>query len=496
MESTNKRPFSYNRGIRYGGNTYPSSDATLVDNNGQQWQGPIFVDANSQYYTMQDGTPTPVTPLHTLDEVSVTAPKKHKRLSDAFGDFLTQSNDATMISNLPHKEYNPHLKDNAIKGAALHNAWEKDNPNLASWSYAASAVPFAVAATPVAMGAADAALATKVGQVALNSAEAVLNSPLTQVANTGIGVGFGARAVSDISQGKFTPSTALDLIGLPLGVKSGINVYNGLKRNDFQLGKYINEESSIPRNIKKEGAKRYTSFIESQEYKDRLENAGLDNVWENMKDLANKRVNGIGYFPGRMQNTVYKDPKILGLSSTGSIFGDPYYGITLKRSLYPDRVMPTLDHEIAHWATKNARVNDRGFLGDIMRYDESIAPNITWEDMLRKEIKRDPNMTVDNATQLEKDYNYLIDPQEKRARAMAIYQQAKDNKMTTDKFVDMWTASNGEIYNFAPAQLRDMAKVLTVDNIKKYLNRFLGVPTPVGIGTTLMNAQNNQNYDR
>ncbi len=87
---TNNRIFSYNRGIRYGDNTYPSSDATLVDENGQQWQGPIFADANSQYYTMQDGKAVPVMPVHTLDEVSVTGPKRYNALGDSFGTLATK----------------------------------------------------------------------------------------------------------------------------------------------------------------------------------------------------------------------------------------------------------------------------------------------------------------------------------------------------------------------------------------------------------------------
>lgn len=78
---------------------------------------------------------------------------------------------------------------------------------------------------------------------------------------------------------------------------------------------------------------------------------------------------------------------------------------------------------------------------------------------------------------------------------MSIYQQAKDNNVTTDEYVDMWTILNGEIYNFAPEQLRALSKVLTVDNLKKYLNKFLGIVAPVGVSSTSMYNKSRQNYD-
>lgn len=492
---TKTRRFSYTSPIMFQGSYYPTAEWDIQSDTGEVNPTTVFADAKGSYYTLDNnGSAIPVMPFHNLDEVNVIAPKKQDVSANAFSRYLTMSNDNTQVNNLPHREYNTHLKENAEKGAKEHALWEKEHPNLTAWGEIAGAIPFGVASIPLIAGTGQTLLGTAAGQAVKSGATKVLANPLVEAANGAIGLGFAGKGVHDISQGKFTPETALDLMGLPIGVKAEINIAKGLKRNGFNLGKYITNESSIPRSLKKEGAKRYMDFIQSSEYENRLKNAGLENHWQDMKDLANKRLNGIGYFPGRMQKTIKGNPNTFGLSTVNS--SSPYYGITLKQSLYPNRVMPTLDHEIAHWTTKNAGIEDKGFLGDIMRYNESISPNKPWEDVLREELKAKPNMTIDEAEQLEESYKYLIDPQEKRARAMAIIQQAKDLNKTPDEFVDMWVAPNGKFFNFAPEQLKDMSMVFTKDNLKKYLNKFLGISAPVGVGTTLMYNQNQQNYDK
>lgn len=488
----NTREFSYTRPIMFQGEYYPSADSVISDEYGNKTEGRIFADANGQYYTKdRDNNVFPVMPVENLDDVVITAQDKREPL--LFNRYLTR-NDKTQVNNLPHREYNTSLKASAERGAREHALWDKEHPNLASWRDATTAVPFGIASIPLVASGGQTLLGTAAGQAIKDGVSRVLGNPIIEAANNAVGTAFASRGVNDIIQGKFTPDTALDLMGFPIGVKTGINIANGLKRNNFNVGKYITNESSIPRSLKKEGAKRYMDFIQSSEYENRLKNAGLKNHWQDMKDLANKRLNGIGYFPGRIQKTINGNPNTLGLSSVGS--SNPYYGITLKQSLYPNRVMPTLDHEIAHWATKNAGIEDKSFLGDIMRYNEGVSPNKPWEDVLREEVKANPNMTIDDAEQLGERYNYLIDPQEKRARAMAIIQQAKDLNKTPDEFVDMWVAPSGKFFNFAPEQLRDMSMVFTKDNLKKYLNKFLGISAPVGVGGTLMYNQNKQNYDR
>lgn len=491
----NTREFSYTKPIMYQGEYYPSADSIISDEYGNKTKGSIFADADGQYYTKdKDNNVFPVMLVNNLDDVVVTAQNKQV-LPAMFNNYLTMSNDRTKVNNLPHREYNTHLKERTERGAKEHALWDKEHPNLAAWRDFTTAIPLGVAAAPLVGGGGSALLETGMGQAAKHGIVTLMENPVMEVANNAVGLRFARKGVNDLSQDKFTPETVMDLMGFPLGIKSGLNIAKGLKRNDSNLGKYLTDEGPIPRKIKEAGTKRYINFIENPEYKNRLEDANLEKHWQDMRNFANKRLNGFNYFPGRTtKGIIYNNPNTQGAAGM-SIF-NPYSGITLKKNLFPNEVMPTLDHEIAHWATKNAGVETKGFLGDIMRYNESISPNKSWGDVLIEEIQTNPSITVDYVTELERYYNYLIDPQEKRARAMSIYQQAKDHNMTTDNFVDMWTDQNGRIYSFAPEQLRDMFMVFTKDNLKKYLNKFLGISAPIGVGGTLMYNQNKQNYDK
>ncbi len=271
MGNDNNRTFSYNRGISYKGNTYPSSDATIVDDDGGQRLGPIFVDANSQYYTMQNGVPVSVMPLHTLDEVTVT-PNREKRLTDGFNDWLTQSNDVTMVNNLPHGEYNTHLRDNAIRGAESHAAWEKEHPNAAAWGRVAGAVPFAVAAAPFVLGAGEALAGTALGQGISSGLGMVANVasnstwlPWLDAAATSY---FGAHGLQDIANGKFTPETALEVMPLGKAVSPIINEGRHLATN-------INDYNNINNFIERYGYTQYKpklGLVFDDEKLDRLTN--------------------------------------------------------------------------------------------------------------------------------------------------------------------------------------------------------------------------------
>ncbi len=320
---TNNRIFSYNRGIRYGDNTYPSSDATLVDENGQQWQGPIFADANSQYYTMQDGKAVPVMPVHTLDEVTVTAPKKHKTASDYFGDYLTMSNDATKVFNTPHRDYNTHLAERAIRGAQSHAAWEQEHPNLAAWSYAAGAAPFAVASAPLVAGVGDALAGTAIGQGITNGLGLVSNAasnstwlPWVDAAATSY---FGAHGLQEMANGNFTPETALEVAPLMQMAKP---VYNAGKEA-VDIGKELYDTGAL--------WDRYTTF------QGRFGNYG-DNLLTNMYGtyarrfgLPDKaRVPADAIRKVREDVTINKDGKV-NLTGRKGFAGNPHINTTLDR---------------------------------------------------------------------------------------------------------------------------------------------------------------------
>lgn len=240
----------------------------------------------------------------------------------------------------------------------------------------------------------------------------------------------------------------------------------------------------IPTDIKADAAQRYTNFINSEDYQQRLQRAGLEDHWEYMKKLTDREVNRSYYFPGSVEKVINNDPKVRGISV-------PFEGITLKEDLKSSEIFPTLNHEISHWATKGVGTSrpmnwiesllykeNVVPVGDIMRYNEGIVPNKSWREVA-EQIKQG-----DKVVKNKKEYGYLIDSQEKRARAYSIYQQAKDSGMSTDEFVDFYTTDKGNIAKYAPAQLRQMGAILTTENLKKYLRNFLSIATPIGIAET------------
>lgn len=512
------REFSYSRPITYKGVPYPSAPANILTD-GQQTPVNVFADANGNYYVLDNnGTAKSVIPVHTLDDVVVT-PSKENLLSAQFNEYLTQSNDQTQVLDTPHREYNPHLRNKAVKGALSHNLWEQEHPNLTAWSQALSAVPFAVASAPLVGALGQSALATTAGQTARAGIASLMSNPIVEAANTGLGLGFAAKGAYDVSQGEFTPETAMDLAG---GAGLMFKSLTGLDRarrarkassivrqseevpsigqstweEDVDLGDLssynpypLEGKTQIPMDIKADAAKRYTAFINSNDYQQRLQRAGLEGSWGYMKGLTDRRVNDKNYFPGEVKEIIDKDPGITGQSDVMPLYlkkkfpfiePNPEYGITLRKNLSTPEIQETLNHEIAHWATGNASIHDEENMftppfifrkgtkniGDIMRYNESIVPNIPYKNSVLNKID---------------DYFYLIDPQEKRARAYSVLQLAKDRGMSTDEFVDTYTTTNGEISKKASRQLRQLGYVLTPENIKKYLRNFLSVGMPIGL---------------
>lgn len=532
------REFSYSHPIKYKGVSYPSASANILTD-GQQTPVNVFADANGNYFVLGDNdTAKSVMPVHSLDEVVVT-PSKENLLSTQFNEYLTQNNDQTQVLNTPHREYNSHLKNKAIKGALSHNLWEKEHPNLSAWSQALSAVPFAVASTPLVGALGQSALATTAGQTARAGIASLMSNPIVDAANTGLGLGFAAKGVYDVSQGEFTPETAMDLAGgagLMFKSLTGLDRAKRAKKassivrqseevpsigqstweEDVDLGDLssynpypLEGKTQIPMDIKAEAAKRYTDFINSEDYQSRLQKAGLEDHWSYMKKLTKQRIKD-GHFPGIVKKIVNNDPNTLGLSSVNIrlpkeefpyIKSNPNYGITLKENLYPEDIFTVINHEVAHFATGNRNVdgaiNVTSFLpnwrklnaesiGDIMKYNENIVPNISWEEKLKSFPK---TTSIDDITKAEKNYRYLTIPQEKRARAYSILQQAKEKNMSTDAFVDAYTR-NGEIVPYAPYELLDMGSILTLDNLKKYLRNFLSIGMPIGITAPYIDNKN------
>lgn len=492
-DNNTTREFSYSLPITYKGVSYPSAPANILTD-GQQTPGNVFADANGNYFVLGDnGTAKSVMPVHSLDEVVVT-PSKENLLSSQFNEFLTQSNDQTQVLNTPHREYNPHLKNKTIKGALSHNLWEQEHPNLSAWSQALSAVPFAVASTPLIGAAGQSVMATTAGQAARAGITSLMSNPIVDAANTGLGLGFGVKGAYDVSQGEFTPETAMDLAGGAglmfkslTGLDKARRITNFAKSSEgttSNMDTPLKGLTRIPTDIKADAAQRYTNFINSEDYQQRLQRAGLEDHWEYMKKLTDREVNRSYYFPGSVEKVINNDSKVRGISV-------PFEGITLKEDLKSSEIFPTLNHEISHWATKGVGTSrpmnwiesllykeNVVPVGDIMRYNEGIVPNKSWREVA-EQIKQG-----DKVVKNKKEYGYLIDSQEKRARAYSIYQQAKDSGMSTDEFVDFYTTDKGNIAKYAPAQLRQMGAILTTENLKKYLRNFLSIATPIGIAET------------
>lgn len=150
-------------------------------------------------------------PIENLDDVVITA--KDKREPLLFNRYLTR-NDKTQVNNLPHREYNTSLKANTERGAKEHALWDKEHPNLASWRDATTAVPFGIASIPLVTSGGQTLLGTAAGQVIKDEVSRVLGNPIIEAANNAVGLGFAGMGAYDVSQGKFTPETAMDFMGL------------------------------------------------------------------------------------------------------------------------------------------------------------------------------------------------------------------------------------------------------------------------------------------
>ena len=212
---TKTRRFSYTNPIMFQGSYYPTAEWDIQSDTGEVNPTTVFAAPNGSYYTLDsNGSAIPVMPFHNLDEVNVTAPKKQDASANAFSRYLTMSNDNTQVNNLPHREYNTHLKNNAERGAKDHALWEKEHPNLTAWGEVAGAIPFGVASIPLAAATGQTLLGTAAGQAVKSGITKVLSNPLVEAANGAIGLGFAGKGAYDVSQGKFTPETAMDFMGL------------------------------------------------------------------------------------------------------------------------------------------------------------------------------------------------------------------------------------------------------------------------------------------
>lgn len=158
-------------------------------------------------------------------------------------DYLTEANDNTSVYNIPHREYNQHLKDRTEQSAREAAIWREEHPNLSAWGEAAASIPLAVASVPLIAGGAEALAGTSAGQAAssallslsnLAKGSTIAGAPAWAWADAGLTSAFAANGASEIAKGNITPEALMEVA--PLGrltkplykgvLKSGIRQYN------------------------------------------------------------------------------------------------------------------------------------------------------------------------------------------------------------------------------------------------------------------------------
>ena len=280
----------------------------------------------------------------------------------------------------------------------------------------------------------------------------------------------------------------------PLAAKSIKSIYNSAKAitspikttewEDIDLGLDL-EPKPVNSQVKKEATERMMNFINSRDYQQRLQNAGLEKYWNRIGNYVERRIDNQDYFQAVIEPTGEAD----GLSH-------PIKGISISRTVPESKYPFVLDHEIAHYSTANMSkyplINYFYFnkrLG--LPYDKAIAKVIGYNDKIvptlkRKEsidkILKDRGITNPTKTQIEeaqKVYRYLSDPQEKRARAYAALQEAKKEGLSIDEYVDRQSS-----------EINDLNILFkTPEDLKKYLKNFLSVSAPVSMGIEALNTK-------
>lgn len=161
-----------------------------------------------------------------LDEVIVNGRNRAN-------DYLTEANDNTSVYNVPHREYNQHLKDRAEQGAREAAIWREEHPNLSAWGEAAASIPLAVASVPLIAGGAEALAGTSAGQAMssgllslsnLAKGSTIAGAPTWAWADAGLTSVFGAHGVKEMANGNFTPITALEILPFAQVVKPAVKM--------------------------------------------------------------------------------------------------------------------------------------------------------------------------------------------------------------------------------------------------------------------------------
>ena len=143
---------------------------------------------------------------------------------------------------------------------------------------------------------------------------------------------------------------------------------------------------------------------------------------------------------------------------------------------------------MAHWATNNQESWNGGSIGDLMKYNEGIVPTISWEEKLAKIPGSTP---IKKITEEENWHTYITDPQEIRAETIATIIDARNRGMTLEQYVNSYLDEDGKIMESAPSNLQKLGETFTIENLRKYLDKSLGLAPLIGLTSFYNNNNNN-----
>ena len=267
--------------------------------------------------------------------------------------------------------------------------------------------------------------------------------------------------------------------------------------------KPISFDDELPNAIKRKAAEQMDSFLDSYDYKNRINNSPFG---QNIIDIIKDRYNNINFFPAKYTNNfdiehsnIPTANNVLGMSTKdGILLNQDYKYPHSKISTSDGGIYPTLMHELSHYSTRNKGIDftyqniddirEGEDLSKMMRYNELLAKNKNDIDILKSkgitnldEARQYFDESTDNGITNRERIQYLQDPQEKRARAIPTILESKQKGIPIDELIDNYTDINGNIKEDAPGQLRDLGEILDNKNLKKYLNNFLSVTAPITI---------------
>ena len=195
----------------------------------------VGVNVQGEYFTiLDDGKIQPIMLQDYTPEVTVTGSKEkfqkkwmkeaRKNLEKETQDYLTQSNDNTMVNNGFHRRYNSNLDDRGLRGAESYNQWRQEHPNQAMVEDAIAAAPFMLLGGAGIAGLGETALGAGIGSFMMN--------PYTQAAMDSY---FLANGINSIANGEANLQTALDFLPAYRYVKPAWETMQGINKtiSDF-----------------------------------------------------------------------------------------------------------------------------------------------------------------------------------------------------------------------------------------------------------------------